>query len=84
VLVPISEVGSLAAAVGWLATCLAFCNGAGGVASTRRLRMVGYGEVVNRGAHIWTAPPIPHWTTIACVAALLPCEEMKRGTQVCL
>jgi len=42
VLVPISEVGSLAAAVGWLATCLAFCNGAGGVASTRRLRIVGY------------------------------------------
>jgi basic amino acid/polyamine antiporter, APA family len=42
VLVPISEVGSLAAAIGWLATCLAFCSGAGGVATSRRLRMVGY------------------------------------------
>jgi len=30
VLVPISEVGSLASAVGWLATCLSFCLGAGG------------------------------------------------------
>jgi basic amino acid/polyamine antiporter, APA family len=30
VLVPISEVGSLAVALGWLATCLAFCCGAGG------------------------------------------------------
>lgn len=46
VLVPISEVGSLAAAVGWLATCLAFCSGAGGVATTRKLRMVGYSGVV--------------------------------------
>jgi amino acid transporter len=30
VLVPITEVGSLAITVGWLATCLAFCWGAGG------------------------------------------------------
>jgi APA family basic amino acid/polyamine antiporter len=35
VLVPISEVGSLAAAVGWFATCLAFCCGAGGRISGR-------------------------------------------------
>ena len=42
VLVPISEVGSLAAAVGWLATCLAFSVGAGGVATTARLKMIGY------------------------------------------
>ena len=42
VLVPISEVGSLAAAVGWLATCLAFSAGAGGVATTARLRIIGY------------------------------------------
>jgi basic amino acid/polyamine antiporter, APA family len=42
VLVPISEVGSLAAAIGWLATCLAFCKGAGGVASSARLKIVGY------------------------------------------
>ena len=42
VLVPISEVGSLAAAVGWLATCLAFTAGAGGVASTLRLKIIGY------------------------------------------
>jgi APA family basic amino acid/polyamine antiporter len=42
VLVPISEVGSLAAAVGWLATCLAFSAGAGGVATTTRLRLLGY------------------------------------------
>ena len=39
-LVPISEVGSLASAVGWLATCLAFCYGAGGVV-TPRTRMIG-------------------------------------------
>ena len=42
VLVPISDVGSLAAAIGWLATCLAFCSGAGNVATTSRLRIVGY------------------------------------------
>ena len=42
VLVPISEVGSLAAAIGWLATCLAFSSGAGKVADSLRLRLVGY------------------------------------------
>src|SRR5215510_8292003 len=42
VLVPISEVGSLASAVGWLATCLAFVSGAGGIATTLRLKLVGY------------------------------------------
>ena len=40
VLVPISEVGSLTSAVGWLATCLAFCYGAG-KAATPRSRVVG-------------------------------------------
>jgi len=43
VLVPISEVGSLAAAIGWLATCLAFLRGAGKVADSLHLRLVGYG-----------------------------------------
>jgi amino acid permease len=42
VLVPISEVGSLAAAIGWLATCLAFSFGAGGVASTTPLKLIGF------------------------------------------
>ncbi len=42
VLVPISEVGSLAAAIGWLATCLAFLSGAGGVATNTRLKLTGY------------------------------------------
>jgi amino acid transporter len=42
VLVPISEVGSLAAAVGWLATCLAYSAGAGGIATTKPRRMIGY------------------------------------------
>ena len=42
VLVPISEVGSLAAAIGWFATCLAFCKGAGLVASTFKLKLIGY------------------------------------------
>jgi amino acid transporter len=46
VLVPISEVGSLAAAIGWLATCLAFCKGAGAIASTIRLKLVGYSGAV--------------------------------------
>lgn len=40
VLVPISEVGSLASAIGWLATCLAFCYGAG-KAVTPRSRIIG-------------------------------------------
>lgn len=45
VLVPISEVGSLTSAVGWLATCLAFCAGAGdGV--TSRVRWIGAGGAV--------------------------------------
>jgi APA family basic amino acid/polyamine antiporter len=41
VLVPISEVGSLACAVGWLASCAAFCRGAGEAASTPRSKLVG-------------------------------------------
>lgn len=45
VLVPISEVGSLAAAVGWLATCTAFCAGAGGVARSPGLKAIGYSGV---------------------------------------
>jgi amino acid transporter len=40
VLVPISDVGSLASALGWLATCLAFCKGAG-QAVTPRSRSIG-------------------------------------------
>ncbi|HKS40598.1 MAG TPA: APC family permease [Blastocatellia bacterium] len=40
VLVPISEVGSLTSATGWLATCLAFCYGAG-KAVTSRSRIIG-------------------------------------------
>jgi basic amino acid/polyamine antiporter, APA family len=40
VLIPISEVGSLASATGWLATCLAFCCGAGR-AVTRRSLIIG-------------------------------------------
>jgi len=42
VLIPISEVGSLAAAIGWLATCLAFLSGAGKAADSLELRLVGY------------------------------------------
>ena len=41
VLVPISEVGSLASATGWLATSLAFCAGAAG-AITKRQRLIGW------------------------------------------
>jgi basic amino acid/polyamine antiporter, APA family len=40
VLVPISEVGSLASAFGWLATCLALCTGAAGD-MTPRAKMIG-------------------------------------------
>jgi hypothetical protein len=40
VLDPITEVGSFAALAGWLATCLAFCWGAGGV-WTFRERLAG-------------------------------------------
>jgi basic amino acid/polyamine antiporter, APA family len=39
-LVPISDVGSLASAIGWLATCLSFCAGAGN-ATTSRSRVIG-------------------------------------------
>jgi amino acid transporter len=49
VLIPIMEVGSLAAVVGWLATCLAFCAGAGGVL-TSRTRVVGLCGVVGTAA----------------------------------
>jgi APA family basic amino acid/polyamine antiporter len=41
VLVPISEVGSLAAASGWLATSCAFYAGAGGIATSPKLRLMG-------------------------------------------
>jgi len=45
VLVPITEVGSLTSAVGWLATCLAFCLGAGG-ATTSRMKTIGWAGAV--------------------------------------
>src|SRR5262249_24467194 len=45
VLIPISEVGSLACALGWLATCLALCAGAGGQI-TRSTRMLGAGAAL--------------------------------------
>jgi hypothetical protein len=48
VLVPISEVGSLACAVGWLAACAAFCRGAGN-AVTPRSRLVGVAGAVISG-----------------------------------
>jgi amino acid transporter len=41
VLDPITEVGSFAYAIGWLAACLAYCRGAGGVGKGTR-RLVGY------------------------------------------
>ena len=46
VLVPISEVGSLACAVGWLASCAAYCRGAGGAATAPRLMLVGIAGAV--------------------------------------
>src|SRR5262249_47295612 len=45
VLVPISEVGSLTCALGWLATSLAFCWGAGGALRTGA-RLLGISGVV--------------------------------------
>ena len=47
VLVPITEVGSLTSAIGWLATCLAFCAGAA-AAVTRRGKVAGWmGAIVS-------------------------------------
>ncbi len=51
VLVPISEVGSLASAVGWFATCLAFCYGAGGAQNPRN-RVLGYSGAIVAAALI--------------------------------
>src|SRR5262249_30558851 len=51
VLILIVEVGSFAAVVGWLATCLAFCAGAGGVL-TFRARLIGLCGVVGTAALI--------------------------------
>jgi len=61
VFVPISEVGSLAAAIGWLATCLAFCSGAGNVATSLRLRVIGFSGVAVAIMLILikVVPPIP-------------------------
>jgi amino acid transporter len=44
-LVPISEVGSLACAIGWTATSLSFCRGAAGV-QTARSRAIGLAGIV--------------------------------------
>jgi basic amino acid/polyamine antiporter, APA family len=46
VLVPISEVGSLASAVGWLASCLAFYRGAAGPAGSSARTTAAVGAVV--------------------------------------
>ena len=51
VLIPISEVGSLASATGWFATSLAFCYGAG-KAVTPRSRLVGVAAAVIAAALI--------------------------------
>ncbi len=45
-LVPISDVGSLASATGWLATCLSFCYGAGNVATSRSRIVAACGAVI--------------------------------------
>jgi amino acid transporter len=49
VLDPIGEIGSLAFALGWMATCLAFCFGAGGDTSPRARALGICGAVVSFG-----------------------------------
>jgi amino acid transporter len=75
VLVPISEVGSLAGALGWLATCLALCWGAGGIRSTTA-RMVGWsGALVSAalvliaasGFGIYHVLALIGWVVLGCV-----------------
>ncbi|HYM01199.1 MAG TPA: amino acid permease, partial [Blastocatellia bacterium] len=59
-LVPISEVGSLACAVGWMATCAAFCRGAGGKPGGRALLIGATGALVAFSLIVMKlAPPIP-------------------------
>jgi amino acid transporter len=72
VLVPISEVGSLACAAGWLATSLAYCQGAGGK-RTRGARVVGISGATVAGVLIvivvWGFG-IYHWAALAGWTAL--------------
>ncbi|MGH9762336.1 MAG: APC family permease, partial [Blastocatellia bacterium] len=59
-LVPISEVGSLACAIGWMATCAAFCRGAGGRVSGLPLLVGVIGAVVAASLIVMKlAPEIP-------------------------
>jgi amino acid transporter len=79
VLVPISEVGSLAISLGWLATCLAYCRGAGGLTPNLALGLVGaavslaLAVVVVVNSFDW-----PQWTVVGLWAALGLALNIKR------
>jgi amino acid permease len=90
VLVPISEVGSLACALGWLATCLALCCGAGG-AVTPIVRAVGLcGAAVSAallviavtGFGIYQVLTVLGWTALGAILWLRQGHTEKKTSAV--
>ena len=55
ILVPITEVGSLAVGVGWLSACAAYLGAAGATAARRRL------SAANRRGMAWLGCAVERW-----------------------
>jgi amino acid transporter len=65
ILEPISEVGSFTCALGWLATCLAYCSGAAGKLSPRDWAMGLMGVVVAGSFVVIVAAGFGRWEWLA-------------------
>lgn len=71
ILIPITEVGSFAAAVGWLGTCLAFACGAGKLVTPRTRLVAAVGAIVSAAMILMKLLPIPggfEWAEFAALA----------------
>jgi amino acid transporter len=85
ILIPITEVGSFAAAVGWLGTCLAFLCGAGKLVTRRTGAVAAVGALVSAAMALMKLLPIPGgfqmWEYVALaawVAVGLGCSVRRR------
>jgi amino acid transporter len=86
VLIPITEVGSLASGVGWLGTCLAFCWGAGKVVTPRTWVIAVAGAIVSATIILMKLLPevpggfkLPEFLALGAWAALGIVCWLRRG-----
>ncbi len=90
ILVPITEVGSFTCAIGWLATCLAFCRGAGGNLTRRDFVLGSLGVlvammfvgIVAKGFGIYEWLALGAWAALGML--LWIAQRRRRGRQATL